>query len=107
MALNNGSVTGLDILKFGTGKTWDATATIATDAQTVSCPGVRLGDVVTVVKPTEQTGLGVTGARVSADDELTIIFVNPTAGNLTATAEEEWIACVVRAPLPHGVQVTI
>ncbi len=102
MSLITGGVTGMDIITFGTDKTWAGTATITTAAQTVTCKGVRVGDVVTVVKPTEQAGLGVCGARVSADDTLTIIFNNPTAGTVTATAEEEWIALVTRAPLPHG-----
>ncbi len=106
MSVINGNVSGVDVVTFGTDKTWDATAQDTTAAQTVLCPGVRVGDVVTVTKPTEQAGLGVVGVRASDTDVLTIVFTNPTGSGITSTAEEEWIARVVRAPLPHDDKLT-
>jgi len=105
--MNLGNVTGIDLVTFGTGKTWSAVNTVSTSAQTVSVPGVRLGDMILVTKPTEQTGVSVTGARVSAADTVTVIFSNPTAGNLTPTAEEEYSAVVLRSSLPLNDAVTI
>ena len=65
-----------------------AVATITTAEQTVSVPGLNVGDAVFVNKPTHQAGLGIAGARVSAKDTLAITFVNPTAGGITPTASE-------------------
>jgi predicted metalloprotease with PDZ domain len=62
-------------------------ATITTAEQTVTVPGVKLGDVVFVSKPTLTAGLGIAGARVSADDTVAITFVNPTAAGVNAGSE--------------------
>jgi hypothetical protein len=95
-----GNLFAVSAFTFGTGKTWAETATVTTAAQTVSVPGLLVGDIVTVVKPTEQAGLGVCGTRVSAADTLTIIFNNPTAAGITATAEEEWTGLLFRPESP-------
>ena len=62
--------------------------TITTSEQTVTVPGLNVGDVVVVNKPTHQTGLGIVGARVSAANTLAITFSNPTAAGITPTASE-------------------
>jgi hypothetical protein len=54
--------------------------------RTYTVPGLLLGDIVTVVKPQLDAGLGVVNARVSAPNTLAIQFVNATAGNVSLTA---------------------
>jgi hypothetical protein len=48
----------------------------------------RFGDMVLVNKPTAQAGLGIAGARVSANDTVCITFINATAAGITPTAGE-------------------
>jgi hypothetical protein len=63
-----------------------AVATITTAAQNFANTGIGLvvGDYVSVAFNGAQTaGVGVLDAYVSAADQLTIRFVNPTAGNVT------------------------
>lgn len=62
-------------------------ATITTAEQTFPVPGLRVGDMVFVNKPTNTTGLGISGSRVSADDTLALSFVNPTAAGVNAASE--------------------
>jgi hypothetical protein len=59
--------------------------------QTFTVPGLRVGDMVCVSKPTTQAGLGIAGARVSAANTLAITFINATAGGLTPTASEVYL----------------
>ncbi len=75
-------------------------ATITTAEQTFRVPGLVVGDVVSVQKPTVQAGLGIVGARVTAPDTLGITFVNPTAGGLIPTAAEIYIITVIRRENP-------
>lgn len=56
--------------------------------QTFTVTGVKVGDVITVNKPTQQAGLGVAACRASAANQIAITFFNPTAGNITPTAGE-------------------
>ena len=100
MALNLGNVIAIQNFKFGADRTWAETATITTAEQTVTVPGLAVGDMVFVSKPTAQAGLGVAGARVSAADTLAITFVNPTAGGITSTAGEEWLGTVIKSEQP-------
>jgi len=100
MSLNLGNVIALHNFKFGADKTWSEVATVTTAEQTVTVPGLAVGDMVYVSKPTAQAGLGVAGARVSAADTLAITFVNPTAGGLTPTASEEWLGTVIKSEQP-------
>ena len=103
-----GNIISTIAVKFGESKTWAETATITTAEQTVSCPGAKVGDIVIVTKPTHQAGLGyVATARVATDDNLTIKFTNPTAGGLTATADEAWSALICRPELPLQTNATI
>lgn len=79
-------------------------ATITTAEQTVTVPGVLLGDIVFVSKPTLTAGLGIAGARVSANNTVAITFVNPTAGAIDA-ASEVYTILVVRPEVVGGTPV--
>lgn len=92
-----GNAKNILAVSFGTDKTWSATATITTAEQTATIKGLKTTDyIMGVSKPTAQAGLGVVGWRVSAADTIAITFDNPTAGNLTSTALENWTAFVFR-----------
>ena len=71
-------------------------ATITTAEQTMTVPGVKLGDFVFVSKPTVTAGFGVVNARVSAADTISITAVNPTAGAVDP-ASETWTVMWARA----------
>lgn len=62
-------------------------ATITTAEDTVTVPGLRVGDVVHVNKPTATTGVGIVNARVSAANTLAVTWVNPTAGSVNPASE--------------------
>lgn len=62
--------------------------TITCSEQTFTCTGVKVGDIITVNKPTQQAGLGICACRASAANQIAITFINPTAGNITPTASE-------------------
>lgn len=67
-------------------------ATITTAEQTFTVPEVLAADVaVSVQKPTNNAGVMVGQARVSAANQLGITFVNPTAAGVTPTASQEYI----------------
>ncbi len=72
-----------------------AVATITTAQQTFTLPGVKLGDAIFVTPPAHQAGVAAASARVTAADTVGIIFVNPTAGNVTPPAGE-YIFTVLR-----------
>lgn len=80
--------------------------TVTAPEQTFTVTGLQLGDFVLVNKPSAQAGLGIAGARVTAANTLGITFVNPTAGNITPTAET-YLITVIRsenpAPLPTAI----
>jgi hypothetical protein len=66
-----------------------AVATVTTAAQNFASTGIGLlvGDIVSVAFQGAQTaGVGVLDAYVSAADQLTIRFINPTAGSVTPAA---------------------
>lgn len=71
-------------------------ANAITAEQTFTVTGVRLGDCVTVNKPTTQAGLGISGSRVSAANVLAISFINATAATITPTASEVYTVWVSR-----------
>lgn len=73
-------------------------ATITTAAQTVTVPGVKAAvtaalsstgravpadAVVGIIPPSHVAGVSATVGWVSADDTVSVIFVNPTAGGVT------------------------
>jgi hypothetical protein len=100
MSITLGNIKFMGAFTFGTGKTWTEVGTVSTSAQTVTVPGLETMDRVLVIKPTEQTGVEVVKARVSAANTLTVVFMNPTAGGLTPTAEEAYLAMVWRPEVP-------
>lgn len=59
-------------------------------------PSIAIGDFVGVNKPTAQAGLGIVGARVSANDTLAITFSNNTASPIVPTASELYLVFVAR-----------
>ena len=67
-----------------------AVATITTAEQTFTCTGVKLArrGTVIVCAPSLVAGVAIATARISADDQIAITFVNPTAGNVTPVAGE-------------------
>jgi hypothetical protein len=67
-----------------------------TAEQTFPVPGLQVGDFVEVNKPTNQAGLGVVNARVSAANTLAITFSNNTGAGITPTAAESYQLLVVR-----------
>lgn len=61
--------------------------TITTAEQTGTVAGLLAGDLVTIVDAPARTNSVMWGAaRVSAANEISITYVNPTAGNLTPPA---------------------
>lgn len=67
-----------------------AAATTAEQALTV--PGVRIGDVVVLNKPTLTAGVGVVGSRVSDNDTVMVTFVNATAAAVDPGSEVYLVA---------------
>ena len=51
-------------------------------------PGVKLGDFVGVNKPTPQSGLGIGGARASANGQIGLTFTNDSGGPILPIQEE-------------------
>jgi hypothetical protein len=64
--------------------------------QTFTVPGLTVGGVVYVNKPTAQAGLGIVGARISANNTLAITFGNFTASPIVPTASEVYNVGVIR-----------
>lgn len=67
-----------------------------TAEQTFTVSGLTLGGVVFVNKPTAQAGLGIVGARVSANNQIAITFSNNTASPIVPTAAEVYNIGVIR-----------
>lgn len=63
----------------------------STIEQTFTVTGLKVGDYVSVVKPTSQVGLGITNSRVSTAGVLAIQFMNCTAATITPTASEIYV----------------
>ncbi len=64
--------------------------------QTFTVTGLRLGDAVSVNKPTAQAGLAIVGSRVSALSTLAITFGNLTSATITPTAAQVYTVKVAR-----------
>ena len=62
--------------------------------------GLLITDQVSVECMAPKAGVGISNARVSAVDQLSIQFFNPTAGNITPTASTTYRVTVFR-PQPH------
>ena len=65
-------------------------------------PSILPGDFVWVNKPTAQAGLGIVGARVSANDTLAITFSNNTGSGITPTAGEVYAVLMARRQANWG-----
>jgi hypothetical protein len=70
--------------------------------QTFTVPDLKVGDFVSVNKPTAQAGLAIVGVRVSADNTLAITFGNFTGGNITPTAAQAYTVFWARPDSPSG-----
>lgn len=70
-----------------------ANTTVVTEA---SVPGVKIGDVVFLNKPSHETGLGVVNCRVVSADTIEVTFMNTTASGIDE-AEETWYGLWARA----------
>jgi hypothetical protein len=53
-------------------------------------------NVLSITKPTHQAGLGISNARISADDTVAIQFINTTGSGITPTATETYVILVWR-----------
>lgn len=87
--MSSGIITG-NVASMGVITTSINVASVAantTAEQTFSITGLRVGDFVTVLKPSLSAGLGVVNARVSAADTIAISFVNATASPIDPAAE--------------------
>lgn len=73
-----------------------AVANATSAEQTFTCTGLLTGDMVSVSKPTAQAGIGIVGARVSANDTLAITFMNATSATVTPTASQVYLVRISR-----------
>ncbi len=73
-----------------------------TAAQAFTVPGVVLGQdfVFDATKPTEQAGLGLVSFRVSANNQITILFSNNTASPIVPTAGQVYTFLIGRRDGP-------
>lgn len=71
--------------------------------QTFTVAGLKLGDTVSINKPTAQAGLGIVGFRVSADNTVAITFGNFTAAAIVPTAETYRVSYDRRESVQAGV----
>jgi hypothetical protein len=72
-----------------------AVAANTTAEQTLTVPGLKLGDIVIVSKPTATAGVGIVNVRVSAADTLATTWVNAT-GSSVNPGSESYILLVFR-----------
>lgn len=86
-----GNVTITKIKKYTPSLSPVSVAANTTAEQTVTVTGLLATDVVIVIKPTAQAGLGIVGARVSAADTLALTFSNNTASPIVPTATETYL----------------
>jgi hypothetical protein len=77
-------------------------ATITTEEETFSCPGVQVGDFVAVSKPSLEAGIALCDARVSAKDTIAVKVVNPTAGAVDAASEAGFLVFWARPSRTTG-----
>jgi hypothetical protein len=81
-----GNVQNMSVISFVTG-TVTTVVLNTTAARTFTVPGLLVGDYVAITKPTQQAGLGIVGARVSATDTLEITYSNNTGSSIQPTNE--------------------
>lgn len=71
----------------------------STQERTFTVPGLLVGDVVSVCKPSYQNTIAIGNVRVSANNTLAITFI-ATAGTPTPTTEN-YLVSVVRSSYPN------
>lgn len=71
--------------------------TTAEQSFTVSGVLVATDDCIGVRKPTQQNGLGIVNARVTADNTVAVTFSNNTGGSITPTASESYAFFIWRS----------
>jgi hypothetical protein len=81
-----GNIQNFSVISFVTG-TVTTVVLNTTAARTFTVPGLLVGDFVAISKPTQQAGLGIVGARVSAADTLEITYSNNTGAYIQPTNE--------------------
>lgn len=79
------------------------TPTITTADTTVTVPGVLVGDLVFVNKPSTSVGLGIANARVSAANTIIITTINPTVSGINPAAETYDLIIMRPEVTPPGV----
>ena len=82
--MNAGTVIGVEIVNPGQGYTTAPTVTF------LGGNNISVGMAVMVTKPTTNAGLAIANARVTANNQIAITFVNPTAAVVTPTAAESY-----------------
>ena len=91
------TIAGHALLKFTATLSPAQVPTITTLVELATFTGLQVGDLpISLVRPTEQAGLGIAGLRVSAVNVLAINFMNPTAAGITPTASEVYTLLVMR-----------
>lgn len=89
--LTYGNVQSTFIVKTVSVGTVGAVTLSQTGSTTVAVPGLLTTDQISaVIKPTYQAGLVVTGGACLTAGILTIYYANPTVGNITPTAGEQY-----------------
>lgn len=73
--------------------------------RTYVLPGIVLGDVITVNKPTHTAGVVIGNVRASATDQIAITFGNLTAGTPSLPANEVYLIQVDRGMYPTIAQI--
>jgi hypothetical protein len=97
------NLTGLKAFTFGAARVWPSVAAAASPNVSVSIPGLKKGDLVLIYKPTVQAGLGYDSLAVATlDNLLQVKFINPTAGNITPTANEVWTGIIFTSEPPSN-----
>lgn len=72
-----------------------AVNTVTAPQITFTVNGLATTDIIkSVTKPTDQAGLAIGQARVTALNTAGIKYINPTAGNITPTADEVYLLTV-------------
>lgn len=73
-----------------------AVAANTTSEQTFTVTGLTANDIVTVNKPSHQTGLGIVNCRASAADTLAITFANVTGASIDPSSETYLVLAIRR-----------
>lgn len=87
-----GNASNVFCLQFAVASGSALSAPTATE-RSYTVPGLRIGDMCSVVKPTFQSGVAIGNVRVSAADTLSVTFVC-TNGTPTLTAESYFLTVV-------------